>query len=70
MIPGAWEARPRSGTVVAPLTSGPTRPADSPGGDRAEGPETQPAELPGWLKVSIFAAALLAAMWLAMAMFF
>jgi hypothetical protein len=35
-----------------------------------EGPETQPAELPGWLKVSIFAAALFAAMWLAMAMFF
>jgi hypothetical protein len=77
MIPGAWEARPRSGTVAAPLASGPRRPADNPGGDGSvpalsgvEGPETQPAELAGWLKVSIFAAALFAAMWLAMAMFF
>ena len=35
-----------------------------------EGGETQSAELPGWLKVSLFAAALLAAMWLAMGKFF
>jgi hypothetical protein len=76
MIPGAWEPRPRSGAVVAPLTSAPTRPADSRGGNRpgpglsgVDGPATQRAELPGWMKVSIFAATLLAATWLVMAMF-
>jgi hypothetical protein len=68
MIPGAWEARPRSAAVVEPLTPGPGRPAGRPGGDGPPG-ETQ-SELPGWLNVSIFAVALLAAMWLAMAMFF
>lgn len=68
MIPGAWEARPRSGAVVEPLTAGP-RAADRPGGDGSVS-ETQSAELPAWLKVSIFAVALLAPMWLAMAMFF
>jgi len=69
MIPGAWEPRPRSGAVVEPLTSVPRRPADSPGGNRS-GRDTLRAELPSWLKVSIFAATLLAVMWLAMAMFF
>jgi hypothetical protein len=69
MIPGAWEARPRSAAVVEPLTPGPGRPAGRPGRDEPAA-ETQSAELPAWLKVSIFAVVLLAAMWLVMAMFF
>jgi len=69
MIPGAWEPRPRSAAVVEPLASMPQPPADSRSGTGL-GPETQPAELPGWSKVSIFAGTLLVAMWLAMALFF
>ena len=74
MIPGAWEPRPRSIAVVAPLILAPKAPSDSrvgssgPALSGVEGPAR--AELPGWLKVSIFAATLLAATWLAMAMFF
>jgi len=80
MIPAAWEPRPRAAAVVAPLISEP----DAPSGiarsvqDRApvtsrieaSGRDAQRAELPGWLKASIFAGTLLAATWLAMAMFF
>jgi hypothetical protein len=67
MIPGAWEPRPRSIAVAEPLAVTPARPADSPGSGSAV--DTQRAELPGWLKVSIFSATLLVATWLAMAMF-
>lgn len=72
MIPGAWEARPRSGasvSVVEPLTSTPGQPATVRGGTEA-GPETERPELPAWLKVSIFAGTLLVATWLAMTAFF
>jgi hypothetical protein len=68
MIPGAWEPRPRSGAVVEPLASAPRRPADSTGGNES-GRDTQRAELPSWLKVSIFAATLLAATLLVMTVF-
>jgi hypothetical protein len=66
MIPGEWEARRRPGApvsvvnvvgVVDPATSGPKA-------------ETERHELPGWIKVSIFAGTLLVAMWLAMTVFF
>jgi hypothetical protein len=69
MIPGAWEARPRSATAVAPRAPVLQRPAES-GSGTAAAPETPRAELPGWLKVSIFAGTLLVATWLAMALFF
>ena len=68
MIPGTWEPRRRSGAadaVVEPLASAPKPAADSPGGN-GPGADTQRAEPPGWLRVSIFGATLLAAMWLAM----
>jgi hypothetical protein len=68
MIPGAWEPRPRSRAVVEPVASAPGRPAESPGGN-GSGRDTQRAELPGWLKASIFAATLLAATLLVMAVF-
>ena len=85
MIPGAWEPRPQSVAVVEPLAPASKPPAESRGGRgpalsetliqderRVEGSglDTPHAELPGWLKVSIFAATLLVAMWLAMAVFF
>jgi len=68
MIPGAWEPRPRSGAVVEPLPPAPRRPADITGGS-ASARDTQRAELPSWLKVSIFAATLLAATLLVMTVF-
>jgi hypothetical protein len=68
MIPGAWEPRPRSGAVVAPPASTPRRSADGSGGNGSER-DTQRAELPSWLKVSIFAATLLAATLLVMTVF-
>jgi hypothetical protein len=68
MIPGAFEPRPRSGAVVEPLPPAPRRPADITGGS-GSGRDTQHAELPSWLKVSIFAATLLAATLLVMTVF-
>ena len=74
MIPGAWEPRRRFGALVdaveigEPPVSAPAQPAASRGGN-GSGPETPRPELPAWLKVSIFAATLLSAMWLAMAAF-
>ena len=65
MIPGAWEPRPRAGGFVEPRASAPTPPAGS-RGSHGSRPVTQRRELPGWLNVSIFAATLLAATWLAM----
>jgi hypothetical protein len=80
MIPGAYEPRPRAAAVVAPLISEPEVPSGvarsfqggAPVTSRVEpsGRDAQRVELPGWLKASIFAGTLLAAMWLAMAMFF
>jgi hypothetical protein len=68
MIPGAWEPRPRSGAVVESLASAPRRSADRPASSES-GRDTQRAELPSWLKVSIFAATLLAATLLVMTVF-
>ena len=68
MIPGAWEPRPRSGAVVESFTSAPRRSADRPARS-GSGRDTQRAELPSWLKVSIFAATLLAATLLVMTVF-
>ena len=65
MIPGEWEGRRQTGAVADPLPRIPQPPADSRGGNVSE-PPRQRRELPGWLKVSIFAAALLAATWLVM----
>jgi hypothetical protein len=75
MIPGAWEARRRSGNiadVVEPLSSAPAQlEADRGGKDTSfPGADTERPEPPGWLKVSIFAGTLLTAMWLAMMVFF
>lgn len=73
MIPGAWEPRHRSEAAVAetspgphygPFTPVPTGPTDARG--NGLGGDTQHRELATWLKLSIFAAVLLAAMWLAM----
>jgi hypothetical protein len=68
MIPGAWEARRRP--VIAEDVV--KIPAPSRVGNETLLPaaETGPRELPGWGRVSIFAGALLIAMWLAMTMFF
>jgi hypothetical protein len=69
MIPGAWEPRPRSGAVVVEsFASAPRRSADRPASS-GSGRDTQRAELPSWLKVSIFAATLLAATLLVMTVF-
>ena len=65
MIPGEWESRPRSVAAVEPLPAPPRQPADSPGGNAPQ-PVARRGELPGWLRVSIFAATLLAATWLVM----
>ena len=76
MIPGAWEARRRSGNpvdVVEAPASAPKQPEAGRGGNEtlfAGPPDTEHPELPGWLKVSIFAGTLLTAMWLAMMVFF
>jgi hypothetical protein len=71
MIPGAWEPRRRSAVAVNPASEVtlPPSPAATGGGSESR-PHTQSAELPGWLKLSIFTATLLAAMWLAMTVFF
>jgi hypothetical protein len=75
MIPGAWEARRRSGNiadVVEPLSPAPRQREASRGGNETSfpGPDTERPEPPSWLKVSIFAGTLLTAMWLAMMVFF
>ena len=75
MIPGAWEARRRSGNpvdVVQAPASAPKQPEAGQGGNEtlSPGPDTERTEPPGWLKVSIFAGTLLTAMWLAMMVFF
>jgi hypothetical protein len=75
MIPGAWEPRGRSGapgSVVNVVEGVDPLPAASRAGNQTvfPGPDTQRSELPGWLKVSIFAATLLTVMWLAMTVFF
>jgi hypothetical protein len=66
MIPGAWEPGRRTAAMIEPLT-----PAGTPLADirTQSGPEIhrQHAELPSWLIMWIFAAALLVATWLAMA---
>jgi len=74
MIPGEWEPRRSSkpASVVAPVEAVPSeRFASLPlvGGRSAEAsePRAERPELPAWLKVSIFAATLMAATWLAMA---
>ena len=82
MIPGAWEARRRSGPAVGSGLAGgpglainvvktPSASHGSPGSnDTLPAPDTRPRELPGWVRVSIFGGTLLIAMWLAMTMFF
>lgn len=62
MIPGAWESRRQSTAapveVVAVVADSRVREVSQ--------PVAQRAELPGWVKASIFAATLLGAMWLVM----
>ena len=77
MIPGAWEARRRSGLAVGSglgieVVKTPSASRGSPGSNDTllPAPDTQPRELPGWVRVSIFGGTLLIAMWLAMTMFF
>jgi hypothetical protein len=62
MIPGEWEDRPRSAAGAEPSVPAPR--VD--GRAAVESRPPQRRELPGWLKVSIFAATLLAATWLVM----
>lgn len=68
MIPGAREARRRSGVAVDVVKP----PAVSRGANEPllPAPDTQPRELRGWVRVSIFGGTLLVAMWLVMTMFF
>ena len=69
MIPGAWEPRRKPTTVDEPVSTDVAPPAASRSAAPIE-PAPQRRELPGWLQVTIFAATLLAATWLAMMMFF
>jgi hypothetical protein len=75
MIPGAWEPRRRSGASVAesstsprygPFTSVPNGPTDRRGNESGGDTQLNALRWPPWLKVSIYAAALLAAKLLAM----
>ena len=66
MIPGALE--PRTVAAVNAVAVVDKQPTDRQDGN-AWGPDTGRPELPSWLKVSIFAATLVAAMWLWMAVF-
>ena len=77
MIPGAWEPRRPAASVQPPVALGPVLPVESGGGHgsgpaliAARGHATERAELSSWIRVSIFAGTLLAATWIAMAMFF
>jgi hypothetical protein len=65
MIPGQFEGPVRTAVaVVAPV---PPTPASVTGRGAGESPQhPQRRELPGWLKVAIFAAILLAATWVVM----
>ena len=76
MIPGAWELRRRPGfaanrveaaNVVESRALTPNQPVASQSGSRSDTERPEPSS---WLKVSIFAGTLLAAMWLAMTVFF
>jgi hypothetical protein len=72
MIPGAWEARPRSHAAVVDSSSSPDRPLSSVAVGSADrrgsrwGRDTQRRELATWLEISIFGALLVATMVLAM----
>jgi hypothetical protein len=65
MIPGAMEPRRPSSATGNPADVVYARVA----GGRPLEANVQRAELPGWLKVSIFAAVLIAVMWLVMSVF-
>jgi hypothetical protein len=72
MIPGTWEPRRPPAVAVnggVPLPSTPKQPVASAGGGTWQ-PAIQRPELPNWLKLSLFTATLVAAMWLAMTVFF
>jgi hypothetical protein len=64
MIPGAWESR-RAAAVPPPLPAPVERRVAVSVAVRE--PERPRPKVAGWIKVSIFAATLLAGMWLAMA---
>lgn len=64
MIPGAWEPRRLAGAPVTVVVAVETIKVV----EVVE--EVRRRELPGWLKVAIFAATLFAVMWLTMAVFF
>jgi hypothetical protein len=68
MIPGAMEPRRPSSAVGNPAAPADRIYARVPDGRPSEA-KVQRAELPGWLKVSIFAAMLIAAMWFVMSVF-
>ena len=69
MVPGAWEPRRQPTTIDAPVSTD-VAPAAASRGAAPIAPAAPRRELPGWLQVTIFAATLLAATWLAMMMFF
>ena len=62
MIPGAYETRRQSAVPVDDVVGA--------GRGAQMEPVARRHELPGWLKVSIFAVTLLVVMWLTMAVFF
>jgi hypothetical protein len=65
MIPGQFEGPARTAVVVAtPLP--PTAPSAIGRGADAPPRQSRRRELPGWLKVALFAATLLAATWMVM----
>ena len=64
MIPGQWERG--KGVAAGPPPSAPTPSPRADAGHQAATAEVGRLELPAWLRVPVFAAALLAATWLAM----
>jgi hypothetical protein len=68
MIPGAMEPRRPSSAAGNPAAPADRVYARVPTARPSEA-KVQRRELPGWLRVSIFAAVLIAAMWLVMSVF-
>jgi hypothetical protein len=69
MIPGAWEPRRPSEALPSTTTATAKQPAATEGGSE-QPPEIQRPGMSNWMELSIFTATLLAAMWLAMTVFF
>jgi len=69
MIPGAWEPR-RLSEALPSMTPVTVKQPAATGGASEWPPDIQGPGMSNWLELSIFTATLLAAMWLAMTVFF